>query len=85
MGIKTMVWPRYSPDLTPLDFSLWDNINKRMDASAPKGKEGVSVFKKRLRPTALRTPRSVVHKMVTHIRKRAQDIYDADGHDIARD
>jgi hypothetical protein len=24
--IKTVQWPRYSPDLMPLDFSLWKNV-----------------------------------------------------------
>ena len=26
VGIKTIEWPRYSPDLMPLDFSLWTNV-----------------------------------------------------------
>ena len=39
LGIKTVKWPRYSPDLMPLDFSLWQDVQRRMDASAPSGYE----------------------------------------------
>ena len=26
VGIKCIEWPKYSPDLMPLDFSLWKNV-----------------------------------------------------------
>ena len=39
LRIKTVEWPRYSPDLNPLDFSFWKQLNRRMDANAPKGFE----------------------------------------------
>ena len=29
LGIRTFQTPRYSPDLTPLDFSLWEEIERR--------------------------------------------------------
>ena len=28
--IKTIKWPRYSPDLMPLDFSLWENVSDHL-------------------------------------------------------
>lgn len=84
-GIRAMPWPRYSPDLNPLDFSLWDNVNRRMDASAPAGRESVAAFKKRLRLTALRTPPAVVRKMVEAMKKKAQMIWEAGGGDIRKD
>ena len=37
VGIKTIKWPRYSPDLNPLDFSFWKQLDRRMDEGAPKG------------------------------------------------
>ena len=83
--IKTVKWPRYSPDLMPLDFSLWQDVQRRMDASAPSGYESKEAFKKRLRRTALSTPKITVRNMVAKMRSKAKEIYDADGKDIASD
>ena len=85
IGIRTMKWPRYSPDLMPLDFSLWADVNRRMAESAPSGYESIMCFKQRLRRTALATSRATVMQMVDAIRKKAQEIYDADGGDIRSD
>jgi hypothetical protein len=85
LNIKTIDWPRYSPDLMPLDFSLWVYISMRVRESAPKGRETVAEFKERLRREALRTPSSVVRSAVESMRSRAKQIADAKGKDIARD
>ena len=85
LGIRTIDWPRYSPDLMPLDFSLWKDISDRVAEGAPKGKESVAAFKLRLRRVALSTPKPVVHKAVAAMRKRASMIWEAGGRDIARD
>ena len=85
LGIRAMKWPRYSPDLMPLDFSLWANISKRMDASAPSGRETADDFKKRLRRVALSTPRASVADMVGKIRGKATEIWAAKGKDIRSD
>ena len=85
VNIKTVPWPRYSPDLNPLDFSLWANVSKRMQDAAPKGRESVGAWKKRLRRTALRTPKAEIRKMVARIRSKAKEIYDNKGGDIASD
>ena len=85
LGIKTMEWPRYSPDLNPLDFSLWDNIEARMAKTAPRGRETVVAFKARLRRVAFSTPTSEVRKMVEAVRSRAKAIRDAKGGDIQKD
>ena len=85
LKIKTISWPRYSPDLMPLDFSLWANIEKRMAEAAPKGKESQGSFKARLRRVALRTPTAIVRAAVEATRSRAKQIWEAKGRDIARD
>ena len=56
LGINTIPWPRYSPDVMPWDFSLCVDIGKRALAGAPVGKESATAFKARLRRVALRTP-----------------------------
>ena len=41
-----------------------DHVNRAMEKSAPRGNESALAFKKRLRRTALRTPKALVKKMV---------------------
>ena len=80
--IHAMQYPRYSPDLNPWDFSLWEDIQGRMDQNAPKGKETKAAFKQRLRRTAMSTSTQTVRRALLSIKKRAQAIFDADGGDI---
>ena len=80
-----MPWPRSSPDLNPLDFGLWSNVNLRMEKIAPRGDETAHEFKARLRSTALSTPRGVVRRMIDQIRSKAQEIYEAGGGNIRSD
>ena len=82
MGIQTLDWPRYSPDLNPLDFFLWDDIGRRMDLNAPEGRESIADFKARLRRTAMRTRKAEIEKAVLGMKRRIQAIYDAGGNDI---
>ena len=85
LGLRTIQWPRYSPDLMPLDFCLWSEISKRAAAEAPRGKETVEAFSQRLKQVALRTPRATVLAAVGAMKKRARQIWEAGGKDIARD
>ena len=85
VGIHTIKWPRYSPDLMPLDYSLWDAINNRMDMCAPKDRESKEDFKKRLRRVAFRLPAASVRKAVKSMKKRAAEIWKAGGKHIAMD
>ena len=85
LGIETVRWPRYSPDLMPLDFSLWNDIEKRLAEGAPEGAESVHDFKVRLRRVAIRTPKSHVRAAVAAMRSRAASIWRLKGEDIPRD
>ena len=38
LHIKTLEWPRYSPDLHPLDYSLWEQIRARVLAQKVEGR-----------------------------------------------
>ena len=61
------------------------DVARRMEKSAPKGRESLAHFKTRLRKTALSTKPSVVERMILAMRGRAQAIWEAGGGDIKRD
>ena len=79
MGIAAMSFPRYSPDLNPLDYSVWQEVESRMTKNKPKKLESVNVFKKRLRRTALGIPESVIRKGLENMKKRIQKCWENDG------
>ena len=77
--IDAMSFPRYSPDLNPMDYFVWEEVEARMTKNKPKKLESVDVFKKRLRRTALGIPESVIRKGVKNMKKRIQNCYENDG------
>lgn len=83
--IKAVPFPRYSPDLNPLDFSLWNEIERRMFKCAPKKVETVAAYKSRLRRTALNLPQELVTKAVHSIPKKIKEVIDAKGGNIKSD
>ena len=85
LGITACPFPRYSPDLNPLDFAIWDEVERRMIKNAPKKVETVAEYKKRLRLTALRLPSEFVSKAVCSIPKRMKAVVEAKGGNIKCD
>ena len=85
LGISPIEFPIYSPDLNPCDYFLWRNIEARMDACAPKGKESKEVFMARLKRVALATDRSVVRNKLKEMKKRIAAIVDESGGNISID
>ena len=83
--IEAIVFPRYSPDLNPLDFSLWDEIEFRVLQNTPSGGETVVAYKKRLRLTALRLPEAIVRKALYDIPTRIKQCVESKGGNIAKD
>ena len=72
--------------LNPLDYFLWNDVEKRMARSAPKtAYETLVKFKERLRRTALATSPNLIRKAMLHMKKRIAAIYDAQGGDIEID
>ncbi len=84
-NIKALVFPRYSPDINPLDFSIWHAVEAKMMASTPKKIETVAEYKKRLRLTALRLPRAEVTKAVGKMSSKIRELKDARGGNIPSD
>lgn len=78
-------WPRYSPDLMPMDYSIWQLVKNRMDKHKPPKNETVGQYKARLRRTALNLPAKLVQKVVAGIQKRAAAIVEAKGGNISCD
>ena len=71
VGIKPIEFPKYSPDLNPMDYFVWDEVQSRMDKNAPK-RESFEAFKVRLRKTAMGIPACVIRKGVQNLRVRAR-------------
>jgi hypothetical protein len=84
VGIKAIEFPKYSPDLNPMDYFVWDEVQRRMDKNPPK-LESMEAFKVRLRKTAMSIPADVIRKGVQCLRKRARQVVAAKGRDIPRD
>ena len=83
-NMRVLEQPVYSPDLNPLDFSIWHAIEQRALSKAT-GKESVVQFKALLRRTALTLPRPLVEKAVFDIKQRAEAIFHAGGGNISCD
>ena len=79
-----MPWPRYSPDLNPLDFYVWHEVETRVMKKL-KGPVSVKKFGELLRRTAKSLNQDTILKAVLDIKARAKAIYDADGGLIERD
>ena len=82
--MRTMTQPPYSPDLNPLDFSIWAAIDKKALSGHTAG-ESIAAYMARLRRTALSMPRAEVRMAAEGIQKRAHAIFAANGGNIRRD
>ena len=82
-GIQAFNMPKRSPDLNPLDFSFWKQVNKRMRAqerSWPKSKQETRAqYIARLRRTAMSMPSEYVTKIIGALRRRCQLVVDYKG------
>ena len=85
LSTKAIQYPRYSPDLNPMDFFLWAEVERRMFAAKAPSKETVAQYKTRLRRTAFAIPGSVIEKTVADFKRQTTAVYNADGGDIHRD
>lgn len=61
-------WPPYSPDLSPLDFSFWNQAMVHVRKSQPRTLEEL---KKQVETFASQVPEEQLRKMARHVRKRA--------------
>ena len=85
LKLQPLEFPTYSPDINPLDYALWDEVERRMAACTPPRVESMQEFKGRLRRVALTIPADVVSKMLCSMKGRMQSIHDVAGGHIPRD
>ena len=83
VGIQEFNLPKRSPDLNPLDFSLWATVNKKMrdqEKKWPKSKrETREQFLARLRRAAMSLPSDYITSIVGALERRCQQVVGAKG------
>ena len=85
LSIRPLNFPRYSPDLNPMDYFLWSEVQRRMALQDAPKRETAEEYKQRLRRTAMNIPKAVIKKAIADMRSRARAVVAAKGGDIARD
>ena len=82
-GITTLDLPKRSPDLNPLDFRIWHEVNRRMRATEQKWtaakKETRDQYVARLGRTARSIPKSFVKSAVGDLARRCKLVIKAKG------
>ena len=82
-GIKTLDLPKRSPDLNPLDYRIWHEVNRRMRATEQKWKPGKKESREqylaRLSRTAKGIPATFVKSAVGDLSRRCKLVIKAKG------
>ena len=69
----------------PLDYRIWDLVEKAVLGKWPKKVETVEAYKARLRRTALAMPKKIVSKAIRATVPRTRAVVKAKGQAISRD
>ena len=84
--IKVFPIPKRSPCLNVCDFALWDEVNRRMQATEAawhkSKKETRAEYLNRLKKTAMSLPKAVVQNMIKDLKPRCERLYDEGGGNI---
>lgn len=82
-AITTLSIPKRSPDLNPMDYSVWSEINRRLRKQEKKfpgnKRESRAEYLSRLRRTARNLPSSFIKKAVGDMSRRCQLLLAAKG------
>ena len=83
LNVNVFEIPRRSPDLNPLDYGFWSEVNNRLRRQEAKFTaeftESRDAFIRRLRRTILGIPSSVLLPMVTNMKRRCEQLQSAHG------
>jgi hypothetical protein len=86
LRIHTLDLPAYSPDLQPLDYTLWHQVQGAVEATAERCKiKSAVVYRQVLRSTALKLSPLRVKGALKSMYKRIRAIVAAKGSHISRD
>ena len=85
MNIRAMKVPTYSPDLNPLDFAVWKNIETRILEKKRNGDETRTSYISRLRRTPQHTKPAFLRKSLMSMKKKIKQVIEAKGAPIASD
>ncbi len=92
LGLTVKALPRYSPDLMPLDYSLWKEIELRMHAEEERRgmhtgewEETFDEWKARLKKTALDLDEQTVRKAMGSMKRRCVYVAENDGEWVVDD
>ena len=83
--MRTLDLPPYSPDLQPLDFSIWNQIEQKARDAVGDADVTAAQYRAILRRAALRLSPAVVAKAVDDMPRRVQAIVAARGGHIQDD
>jgi hypothetical protein len=81
LGVNCIDFPVRSPDLMPLDFTIWRALLYRLRRQEEKikGRETLGAFKARLRRTAMRLPEDFFDRVWGEWRRRLRRCHEAGG------
>ena len=83
--IESWQLPPRSPDLMPLDYSIWDRIVELALNTPAKKADTAATFAARLRRVALGLPKEYINKTLLKMSTQIEDIYQARGGQISSD
>ena len=83
LGVNVLEIPKRSPDLNPLDYAFWSEVNKRLRTQEAKFADNYTEtrcsFARRLRRTILRIGPGTLRPMVSNMKRRCMLLREASG------
>ena len=83
--IRAMTLPPRTPSWMPLDYAIWQEIDKRMNGSAPSMVETKAEFLARLEKTARGLPKAFIRKVLARMKGNIKAVIDAGGYHAKND
>ena len=85
MKVSAVAFPKYSPDLNPLDYFVWAEVNRRMGPQSAPANESQTAYKSRLRKTAMSIPARAIQAAVGKMKAKAAEVVQSKGGRIPSD
>ena len=83
LGVNALEIPKRSPDLNPLDYAFWSEVNTRLRKQEAKFADSYTetrcTFARRLRRTILRIRPDTLRPMVANMKRRCMLLREASG------